>query len=104
VTTPLIKITHRAFECAKMSFVEIVIDFLPLWLNRLGTVAGKIMQPTKLSKDGLVIESESHRIPFNTTLPIVVVCTTIFSPLTHNTFGGHSRTGAESIKYFVHSK
>jgi hypothetical protein len=55
-----------------MLFVKDVVGLLPLPLNRLGTVTSKIVESTKLSSNGSLVEAVSHRIPFNSALPIVI--------------------------------
>jgi hypothetical protein len=72
VTTPSVEITHTAFECAKVLGVKVVVDLLPLPLNPFRTVTSKIVESTKLSSNGSLVEAVSHRIPFNSALPIVI--------------------------------
>ena len=105
MTTPLVEIPNRAFECAKMFGVKIVVDLLPLPLNPCGTVTSKIMQTAKLPKYDFAIELESCRIPFRTALPVVATQhSTVAAAFTHDASSAHGRTGAKSIRYFVHSK
>jgi hypothetical protein len=105
VTTPGVEITHCAFECAKVLFVKIVVGLLPPALNWFRAVACKIVKSAKLPENSFAVELESCRIPFNTALPIVTAQhSTVPSAFTHDASGGHGRTGAESIRYFVHSK
>ncbi len=87
-----------------MSSMESIVRMFPLLLNRFGTVTSKIMKLTKLLEDGLAIESEPRRIPLNTALPVVAVCTTMHSAHLHDSSSVHARAGTESIRYFVHNK
>jgi hypothetical protein len=87
-----------------MSSMESIVRMFPLQLNRLGTVTSKIMKSTKLLADSSFVKFVPYRIPVNSTLPVVVVCTTMHSANLHNSSSVHGRTGAESIRYFVHSK
>jgi hypothetical protein len=52
--------------------VKVVVDLLPLPLNPFRTVTSKIVESTKLSSNGSLVEAVSHRIPFNSALPIVI--------------------------------
>ena len=56
-----------------MAVVEIVVGLLPLLCDRLRGMTSKIMKPTKLPANGLVVELEPNRIPFNTALPVISV-------------------------------
>jgi hypothetical protein len=61
-------------------------------------MASKIMQFTKLFKDGFTIELVPYWIPFNSALPIVVAMQrTVLAALTHDASSVHGRTGAKLI-------
>ena len=73
-----------------MLFVIVVVGFLPLLCNRLGTVTSKIVKITKLLEDGLAIEFEPCRIPFNTALPVVAVGAPVLAPTKHDASSSHA--------------
>jgi hypothetical protein len=70
--------------------MESIVRMFPLLCNRLGTVTSKIVKITKLLEDGLAIEFEPYRIPFNSTLPVVAVGALVLAPLKHNASSAHA--------------
>ena len=90
MATPRVEISHATFEGAKVAIVKVVVGCLPFLLNRLRAVTSKIVKATELSTDNTSVEPIPYRIPFHTTLPVVVVSEPILSTLPHDTLGNHT--------------
>ena len=53
-------------------------------------MTSKIVKFTKLLKDILTIEFKACRVPFNTALPVVVVCIAALEPIKHDASSVHA--------------
>lgn len=100
MTWPLVEISHACIAaCAKVPCVKVVVCITPLALNRLGTMASKIMQSTKLPKDSSAVQFEPCRIPFHTALPVVAAkAGTMLPTLMHDESCSHSRARTKLIR------